>query len=109
MSGALIFLEGIDVSLETLHTQFQPLTVGLQLIIISHHLRSIEVSFVQVASLLSNDSFELGTSRSFHLDVLLCNLGLSLPVRHLSPQCSLVLLQLCEVSLHVLAGHLQII
>jgi hypothetical protein len=64
---------------------------------------------VQVASLLSHDSFELRTPRSLHLDVFLCDLGLSLPVGHLRPQCSLVLLQLCEVPLHVLARHLQVI
>ena len=41
--------------------------------------------------------------------MFLCDLGLSLPVGHLCPQCSLVLLQLCEVPLHVLARHLQVI
>jgi hypothetical protein len=97
------------VSLETLHAQFQPLTVGLQLIILSHHLRTVQVTLVQVASLLGHDSFELGTSRSLHLDVFLCNLSLSLPVGHLSSQCSLILLKLCEVPLHVLACHLEII
>lgn len=64
---------------------------------------------MQVATLLSHHSFELDTSGSLHFDVFFCDLGLSLPVGHLSSQSYLVLLQLCEVPLHVLAGHLQVI
>ena len=64
---------------------------------------------MQLSSLAGHNSFQLSTALSLHLDLLLSDVGLSLPVLSLTLERQLVILDLGHIALHVLASHFKVV
>jgi len=97
------------VGLQALYPELHPLYVPLEVVVLPQYRRCVQVPLVQLSSLLGDYAFQLLSPLFLHLNLLLGNVCLPLPVGHLLPEGELVGLQLRHVSLHVLRVHLEVI